>query len=126
MVCKPGWQFFCNSCYGIVNAAFTWFEARARCATLGAHLVAINSEQENDFIVEFMAPLENVWIGGHGSGNVHEWDGGDPWDFSAFRQPFYAQSSYQCIELFNDGTWLLFDCYSVPWAVCEAEVDTQQ
>ena len=88
--------------------------------------MAINSEQENDFIVKFMGTYGNVWIGGHGSGNVYEWDGGDPWDFSAFRQPFDTPSYHQCVQLFNDGKWAMHNCPNAPYAVCEAEVDTQQ
>ena len=88
--------------------------------------MAVTSAQENNFIVGFLGETGNVWSGGHGSGNVYEWDGGDPWGFTAFRQPFTAPSSHECIEIFNDGKWAMYTCASLPWSICEAEVDTQQ
>ena len=58
---EPCTWFYQNSCYHHVEHRETFWGAEAYCDTLyGGHLLAINSQQENDFISARL--LENGWI----------------------------------------------------------------
>ena len=61
-----------TSCFEEANAKFILFkekldfaEASSSCLNINAHLTAITSRQEFDFVVEFVEPLEvdKFWIG---------------------------------------------------------------
>ncbi|CAL8384873.1 unnamed protein product [Gadus morhua 'NCC'] len=70
-ICPAGWQSFAGSCYWLVsNTALltTWYEAQTRCTDLSAHLVIINSQEEQYYINGFLPDLHHIdipdlWIG---------------------------------------------------------------
>jgi len=97
--------------------------ARDHCASIGGHLAAINSALENDFLVALIGAITNFWIGGMGNATVFVWDGWDPWTFSAFAPTWTTPSTLACVELFNDGIWRTYPCSSLPYFICEAELD---
>jgi len=86
-------------------------------------LAAITSARENDFLILLLGDIPNVWIGARGSGSSFQWDGGDPWSFSAFPPSWSAPGSTMCVEMFNNGNWETYICESVPFFVCEADVE---
>jgi len=45
--CPPDWVEFQQSCYYFSPEILAWEQARDTCASLGAHLVVINSGAEN-------------------------------------------------------------------------------
>ncbi|XP_071796328.1 C-type mannose receptor 2-like [Asterias amurensis] len=61
--CPESWHYWGNSCYKITEAAFSWADARDECRNLGGVLGAPSSDQENEFIAQFI-PLDGaaVWI----------------------------------------------------------------
>jgi len=97
--------------------------ARDHCASIGGHLAAINSARENDFLVALIGAITNFWIGGMGNATAFVWDGGDPWTFTAFAPTWTPPTSLTCVELFNDGIWRTYPCSSLPFFICEAELD---
>ncbi|CAN0534559.1 unnamed protein product, partial [Ectocarpus sp. 12 AP-2014] len=55
------WLAFENSCYAkssYLDAAVNWEDADARCKEVGARLVSLESEAENDFVTHNL-----LWIG---------------------------------------------------------------
>ncbi|NXS76269.1 CL17A protein, partial [Pandion haliaetus] len=44
--CSAGWKIFEKSCYSFSTETMSWLDAKEICADQGAHLVIINSEQE--------------------------------------------------------------------------------
>ncbi|XP_068085129.1 uncharacterized protein [Anabrus simplex] len=63
--CRPGEMNHNGKCYSLIvpqetdgNVAFTHGEALAHCENLGAQLLDINSQEENDFISEWLLQLQ--------------------------------------------------------------------
>ncbi|KFP45094.1 C-type lectin domain family 17, member A, partial [Chlamydotis macqueenii] len=44
--CSAGWKTFERSCYSFSTERMSWWDAKEVCANQGAHLVIVNSEQE--------------------------------------------------------------------------------
>ncbi|NXV93685.1 CL17A protein, partial [Calonectris borealis] len=44
--CSAGWKVFEKSCYSFSTETMSWSDAKEICADQGAHLVVINSDQE--------------------------------------------------------------------------------
>ncbi|NXT37387.1 CL17A protein, partial [Pelecanoides urinatrix] len=44
--CSAGWKVFEKSCYSFSTETMSWWDAKEICADQGAHLVIINSEEE--------------------------------------------------------------------------------
>jgi len=54
--------------YKVYDRSMTWSEARRYCAQRGGHLVTINSQGEQDFLIDLIQEYGNkncYWIGGH-------------------------------------------------------------
>ncbi|XP_012868726.1 PREDICTED: asialoglycoprotein receptor 2 isoform X1 [Dipodomys ordii] len=60
--CPVNWVKYGGSCYWFSRAGMNWHEAYAYCQLENAHLVVINSWDEQRFIVEHMSPF-HTWIG---------------------------------------------------------------
>lgn len=58
--CPPGWWMFGTSCYFISSQRKDWAGGRRDCEQRGAHLVIINSRQEQAFLTGFS---EAAWVG---------------------------------------------------------------
>uniref|UniRef100_A0A3B3YYE1 C-type lectin domain-containing protein n=1 Tax=Poecilia mexicana TaxID=48701 RepID=A0A3B3YYE1_9TELE len=115
-ICLPGWQSFNGSCYWIVsnvNQLTTWYEAVTKCSAMGAHLLFINSQEEQFFIngklPDFhQVDIPDIWIGeawvGLNDINIENQfvytDGSDvdllPW---AENQPDNWENNEDCIHL---------------------------
>ncbi|XP_072026989.1 uncharacterized protein [Amphiura filiformis] len=75
------WTYFNGSCYQEVFTnvvtRYTWDNAKTECENLalGAHLVVINSKQENDFIRGFglTPPHEAIWLGCSDGSTEGQW-----------------------------------------------------
>eukprot|EP00903_Cladosiphon_okamuranus_P014742 g13660.t1 len=142
--CGDGWFSFEASCYyksSYLEAATTWQDADSRCGEMGARLVSIESESENDFIVETL-----LWIGflGEAYTGLRKKTGDGDWswiDSLAGSSPGYfdpassyqdwgagldASSSYEstgasCLEItpYLPKTWNPFSCEVNKQFVCE-------
>jgi hypothetical protein len=66
--------------YRRIDTGMTWRNARDYCASLGAHLVTIGSQEENQFVYEL---LPWGWLGATDevTEGVWEWVTGEPWTF---------------------------------------------
>ena len=80
-----GWVKFGNSIYKMSETETSWSAAEAQAIAEGGHLVAINSEEENNFIIsEFLSQKAPIHIGltDAAEEGVWKWTNGDPITYS--------------------------------------------
>ncbi|KAM3599721.1 uncharacterized protein V6R79_010309 [Siganus canaliculatus] len=133
-ICPEGWLSFSGSCYWLVsniNLLTTWHEALTQCSSIGAHLLIINSEEEQFFINGYLPDFHQVnipdlWIGL----SDKDQDGSFRWvdktavEFSNYGSGFPQNTvdSWDCGQIFTgnyDGKWETTDCYKKMGYVCE-------
>lgn len=70
--------------YELYNDLLTWDEAKAKCESLGGHLVTINSQEEQNAVVAAMSTgvRENYFIGGKTVNGETTWITGEPLEYS--------------------------------------------
>ncbi|KAM9610968.1 C-type lectin domain family 17, member A-like isoform 3-T3 [Morphnus guianensis] len=61
--CSAGWKIFEKSCYSFSTETMSWLDAKEICADQGAHLVIINSEQEQKFLKDNINSSSTYWLG---------------------------------------------------------------
>ncbi|POI25467.1 hypothetical protein CIB84_010782, partial [Bambusicola thoracicus] len=61
--CLAGWKDFEESCYYFSTERMSWREAMEICDDQGAHLVIINSEQEQAFLKNGINSSNTYWLG---------------------------------------------------------------
>ena len=66
---EHGYEIFVDDC--------SWTDAQKKCAGLGGHLVAIDSEDEFEYVIALAedAGISRVWIGMHRVNGEDRWDG---------------------------------------------------
>ena len=80
--CPSGWEDFEDYCYLASSSLKSWSEAQAYCRSLGGELVKINSQEENEFVLNLVrdqaASVKQVWIGmsWDSNGQDHFWSDG--------------------------------------------------
>lgn len=101
--------------YAIIDKSMPWTEAERYCVSIGGHLVTINDNSEQTFIVNALgkAPKKNTyWIGLTGESNHYSWVTGEPLDYRNWatgepNNPYetavhmYAKD----YEIFKSGEW---------------------
>ncbi|XP_014807490.1 PREDICTED: CD209 antigen-like protein C, partial [Calidris pugnax] len=60
--CSSGWKNFGKSCYFFSTETTPWAEARETCADLGAHLLIVDSEPEQGFLMDNIE-TGTYWLG---------------------------------------------------------------
>ncbi|MEC4988218.1 MAG: Ig-like domain-containing protein [Oscillatoria sp. PMC 1068.18] len=73
--------------YTLIEEAMTWQQAQQRAWELGGHLVSINSQAEQDFLVDNFGSqvTEGFWIGLHRQ-NWLQWDNGETVDYGYWQE----------------------------------------
>ncbi|XP_030226886.1 C-type lectin domain family 10 member A-like [Gadus morhua] len=61
--CPPEWTSEQSSCYLLSSSKGTWDSARQDCLVRGAHLVTVNSQQEQELILTIGFLVDRFWIG---------------------------------------------------------------
>nr|XP_046176247.1 asialoglycoprotein receptor 2-like [Oncorhynchus gorbuscha] len=65
--CSPGWEFYNGSCYYFSIGKLTWEQSQHACIRDGGHLVIVESQQEQEFIIKrFVRSTDfdnSPWIG---------------------------------------------------------------
>ncbi|KAJ7994105.1 hypothetical protein DPEC_G00262470 [Dallia pectoralis] len=106
--CREGWWSFQGSCYLTSKKSLGWHNAEQECINLGAHLLVLNTVDEQDYISKVAEEGQRYWIGlvertqeGHWTwvdGTDYKstpkfWDAGQPddWDYTA--------NGEDCVEL---------------------------
>ena len=81
-ICDDGWGYFRGRCYRQVAACDSWGSAQGKCATMGANLPSIHSQEENVY-VQSLHGGERSWLGLtdiNSEGNF-VWSDGSPFKF---------------------------------------------
>uniref|UniRef100_A0A8C0HIQ4 C-type lectin domain-containing protein n=1 Tax=Chelonoidis abingdonii TaxID=106734 RepID=A0A8C0HIQ4_CHEAB len=112
--CSWGWAWFQRTCYHFSESTKTWHEAKQFCSDYGAHLVIINTKEEQAFLVKNRTKsrvywlglsdkkVENQWLWVDGSPlNLSFWSTGEPND----------SSDEDCGTMAIDGRWNDINCY---------------
>lgn len=70
--CPKDWKPFDSNCYfPSTDSVESWMESEEKCSGIGAHLVVIHSQEEQDFITDTLNPRAHYYVGlsdteGHG------------------------------------------------------------
>ncbi|XP_071959907.1 uncharacterized protein [Antedon mediterranea] len=62
-LCQQGWMSFQDSCYKFEATKRSWSDARSNCTALGAYLVVVRNQEENELIYANNPTTGNLWIG---------------------------------------------------------------
>merc|ERR1719309_1825089 len=86
--CPEFWTEYEGSCYRFRQVYADWFEAEDICIESGGHLVSITSEEENNFVRNFVEAdwvQWEYWLGGQPDGNNGwKWSDGSEFEYSDF------------------------------------------
>ncbi len=90
------------------NYATSWLQAKAACEQVGADLVVINSQEENDQVSNWLN-TQSAWIGlsDHVLEGSFEWVNGDPITYTNWYpgQPNNYNNNQDYVEIMNSGEW---------------------
>ncbi|KAH1182739.1 C-type lectin domain family 2 member D-like [Mauremys mutica] len=96
--CPDGWVGYLRKCYYFSEAEGSWTYSQSRCSALGASLVAIDTQQEMDFLMRHKGPSDH-WIG-------LQREPGQPWRWtsgSEFNNWFPIAGGGLCAFANHDG-----------------------
>lgn len=125
--CPVNWVDYEGSCYWFSRAGKTWSEADKYCRLENAHLVVINSREEQKFILQHTGAF-HIWIGLTDSDGSWKWVDGTDYRHNyknwAITQPDNWQGhelggSEDCAEVLMDGRWNDNFCQEVNRWACE-------
>ncbi|TNN53351.1 Macrophage mannose receptor 1 [Liparis tanakae] len=133
-ICPPGWLSFAGSCYWTVsniNLLTTWYQALTQCTAMGAHLLIINSQEEQFFIngklPDFhLVDVPDIWIGlsDKDQDGEFKWTDKSPITFSNYGPswPQNTADTWDCGQIYTGnyaGKWETTNCYKSLGFICE-------
>ncbi|KAF7670463.1 hypothetical protein LDENG_00124860, partial [Lucifuga dentata] len=125
---------FNGSCYWLVsntNLLTTWHEAQTKCSDFGAHLLIINSQEEQFFIngklPDFhQVDIPDIWIGlsDKDQDGVFRWVDKTAISFSNYGPgwPRNTENIWDCGQIFTGnyaGKWETTNCFKSLGYICE-------
>ncbi|KAK2506661.1 hypothetical protein MC885_006743 [Smutsia gigantea] len=125
--CPVNWLEREGSCYWFSRSGKTWPEAEKYCQLENAHLVVINSREEQKFIVQHTNPF-HTWIGLTDSDGSWKWVDGTDYRYNYKNWGATQPDDWQghevgggedCAEVRSDGRWNDNFCQQVQRWVCE-------
>ncbi|KAJ8041517.1 Macrophage mannose receptor 1 [Holothuria leucospilota] len=126
-VCPNDWTnppFLKNSCYHYVNdSPKSHISAQSKCQEDSAHLVFIESKEENDFLVGSAQNDTEYWIGLHDRPQLF-WEDGNRMTFTNMDQSNHKTFNHRsgCYRMSNDGgnrLWFDVSCDNTFSYICE-------
>ncbi|XP_076424028.1 C-type lectin domain family 4 member A-like [Peromyscus maniculatus bairdii] len=123
--CLNDWKPFSSHCYFISTDAASWRESEEKCSSMGAHLMVIHSQEEQDFITKILDPDAAYFIGLSGAGHQQwRWVDQTPYNESAmFWHPGEPSSDNEKCVIVNhrDSGWGWNDvpCSGKQESVCQ-------
>eukprot|EP00063_Salmo_salar_P048904 XP_014023739.1 PREDICTED: uncharacterized protein LOC106583724 [Salmo salar] len=118
--CPEGWKTSVSSCYYTTTMIKTWEESRKDCNERGAHLVIINSREEQTFINGLYGPGNETWIGltNVDTEGTWKWVDGTPLTTAYWKTgkpSSYLGANQDCVEFFHRssdlGEWNDEECH---------------
>ena len=123
-ICEdPGWTLGPDAhAYKRLTGYYDWDAAAGACAGLGAHLVAITSQEESDF-VEAQVAFQTFWIGARADdGTTWLWSGGESFAFTAWQTGEPAALAPPMCAVSGPSGWAASACSGpARHAVCEID-----
>ncbi|XP_057631637.1 asialoglycoprotein receptor 2-like [Chionomys nivalis] len=125
--CPVNWVDHGGSCYWFSRGGLTWDEADKYCQLENAHLVVINSWEEQKFIAKHIGSF-HTWIGLTDKDGSWRWADGTDYRSNyknwAFSEPNNWEGHEQggtedCAEILTDGHWNDNLCFQLNRWVCE-------
>uniref|UniRef100_A0A8C3T3G5 C-type lectin domain-containing protein n=1 Tax=Chelydra serpentina TaxID=8475 RepID=A0A8C3T3G5_CHESE len=120
--CPWGWAWFQRTCYHFSDSMKTWNEAKQSCLDFGAHLVIINTKEEQAFLVKTRTKSRVYWLGLSDQKVERQWH----WvDGSPLKLSFWStgepndSSDEDCGTMALDGRWNDINCYMTDYWICE-------
>ncbi|XP_031681594.1 uncharacterized protein LOC109883916 isoform X2 [Oncorhynchus kisutch] len=126
--CPEGWKTSGSSCYYTTTVIKTWEESRKDCNERGAHLVIINSREEQTFINGLYGPGNETWIGltNVDTEGTWKWVDGTPLTTAYWKtgKPSSSLGADQdCVAFFHHssdpGEWNDEECHKSNNWICE-------
>ncbi|XP_040318670.1 C-type lectin domain family 4 member D [Herpailurus yagouaroundi] len=126
--CPTGWRSFQDSCYLPLNDNKTWAKSERNCTDMGAHLVTITSEAEQNFIVQFLDRRFSYFLGLTDEDHEGQWSWVDktPFDphivFWHEGEPNNYKQNENCVILVNvqdKWAWNDFPCNFERRRICK-------
>ncbi|XP_016077206.1 PREDICTED: C-type lectin domain family 4 member D [Miniopterus natalensis] len=125
--CPVGWRAFQSNCYFPLNDSKTWAESERNCTGLGAHLATVSTEDEQNFIIQFLDTRFSYFLGLSSENPKGQWQWVDRMPFNPHMvfwhkgQPNNHQKE-NCVVLANDQNkwaWNNFSCNFEACRICK-------
>lgn len=127
--CPLNWKRFQSSCYFFSTTTLTWQSSLKNCSEMGAHLVVINTWEEQEFLFQTKPKRKEFYIGLTDQVVEGQWQWVDDtpfteslsfWDAGEPNNIVYVED---CVTIRDSGNprknWNDIPCfYSMPW-ICE-------
>nr|XP_039250734.1 LOW QUALITY PROTEIN: macrophage mannose receptor 1-like [Styela clava] len=139
--CADGWRLSVGRCYLFVlaqNAWGTWVDARDYCKAMGANILVIETEEEQQYISQALpdfvdAGAQEFWLGISDSiedGNfMWEDEANTPVSSGSYinwnkNQPLNREDTWDCVQVYTGfylGRWETADCFQQQPYICEMD-----
>ncbi|XP_060570423.1 perlucin-like protein [Ruditapes philippinarum] len=132
--CPNGWSTHNSACYLFSHDTEDWANAVTLCQILGGHLVEIEDDIENQYIVA-QAKLYNsaFWIGLNDLQEENSWmwvNSNDPVKYAnwAPNQPDNGGQDENCVHLYPGFSyhWNDFPCHKLNHYICEKAAENAE
>ncbi|XP_070585948.1 asialoglycoprotein receptor 1-like [Erythrolamprus reginae] len=129
--CPKGWDAFRKSCYWENRQEMSWQDAKTECESYDAHLVIINSYEEQQFVAVRVKP-NFMWIGLTDSSGSWTWVDSSSYTMVSRdwcpEQPdnWYGHNlggGEDCAHFHRSGCWNDDHCTRHYGSVCEMEME---
>ncbi|XP_076424026.1 C-type lectin domain family 4 member A-like [Peromyscus maniculatus bairdii] len=123
--CPKHWKPFSSHCYFIVTGSASWSGSEEKCSSMGAHLMVIHSQEEQDFITKTLDPKDAYYIGLSDPGHRQwRWVDQTPYNESAtFWHPGEPNdNNEQCVVVnhpYSSWGWNDLPCSGKQKSVCQ-------
>ncbi|XP_066117452.1 C-type lectin domain family 4 member A isoform X1 [Saccopteryx bilineata] len=107
--CPKNWKSFSLNCYFISTEDKNWSESKKNCSGMGAHLLVINTKEEQDFITQNLQKTTAYYVGlsdPEGKGDW-QWDDHTSYNESAtfWHQGEPSNLAEHCVILNTRSQW---------------------
>nr|BAU69635.1 CLP11 [Sphyrna zygaena] len=124
--CPDDWTFFNGSCYIFSAMKASWSDSQKYCSIQQAHLLVINTIEEQYFIA-MKGKAKEFWFGLHDRDTENKWEWVDGTDYEATTkfwapgEPNNANSGEDCAHTNGSGRWNDNNCSKDLFFICEQE-----
>lgn len=132
MKCPNGWQKFQDSCYFHGTEKVTWHDAKKKCEDAGGYLAEVQSEPENEFILQLWpkdsAAKYGPWLGASDEGTEGKWiwaKSGEALDYTKWlvhtKEP-NGGTGENCLHTRQEFDWNDSSCRNNYSYICEKDI----